>query len=209
MREAISPVNGRYRALVSELQSYFSEEALMKYRLRIESEYLKLVAERVAPHLLGRLSAKLDEIVSGFDDRSVEAVKAIEAETRHDVEAVVRFLRGRLEEQGLGDASHLVHIGLTSEDVNNLAYSLALRDAISAAIIPALGRLLERLAEAAYRERLTVIVARTHGRPAVPTTLGKELAVHAYRLLTCLRRIGEMRLPGKVSGAVGTYAGLV
>lgn len=181
----------------------------MKYRLRIESEYLKLVAERVAPHLLGRLSAKLDEIVSGFDDRSVEAVKAIEAETRHDVEAVVRFLRGRLEEQGLGDASHLVHIGLTSEDVNNLAYSLALRDAISAAIIPALGRLLERLAEAAYRERLTVIVARTHGRPAVPTTLGKELAVHAYRLLTCLRRIGEMRLPGKVSGAVGTYAGLV
>ncbi len=181
----------------------------MKYRLRVESEYLKLVAERVAPHLLGRLSAKLDEIVSRFDEGGVEAVKAIEAETRHDVEAVVRFLRERLEREGLREVGHLVHIGLTSEDVNNLAHSLALRDAISAAIIPALERLLRSIVETAYRERFTAIVARTHGRPAVPTTLGKELAVHAYRLLTCLRRVSEMRLPGKVSGAVGTYAGLV
>ncbi len=181
----------------------------MRYRLRVESEYLKLVAERVAPHLLGRLSAKLDEIVLQFDEGCAEAVKAIEAETRHDVEAVVRFLRERLEREGLGEVGHLVHIGLTSEDVNNLAHSLALRDAISAVIIPALEKLLRSLAETAYRERFTAIVARTHGRPAVPTTLGKELAVHAYRLLICLRRISEMRLPGKVSGAVGTYAGLV
>lgn len=209
MRGAISPVDGRYGPLVSELQSYFSEEALIRYRLRVESEYLKLVAERLAPHLLGRLSARLDEIVSTFDEGGVGAVKAIEAETRHDVEAVVRFLRRRLEEEGLGEVGHLVHIGLTSEDVNNLAHSLALRDAISTVITPALEKLLQGLVETAYRERLTVIVARTHGRPAVPTTLGKELAVHAYRLLKCLRRIGEVRLPGKVSGAVGTYAGLV
>jgi len=209
VRGAVSPVDGRYRPLVSELSSYFSEEALMRYRLLVEAEYLKLVAARANPQLAGRLGEALDVIISGFGLEEAEAVKAIEAETRHDVEAIVRFLRQRLEGVGLGEAARLVHVGLTSEDVNNLAYSLALRDAVARVVVPALESLLRALAEKAYRERLTVMVARTHGRPAVPTTLGKELAVHAYRLLASLRRVGDARLPGKVSGAVGTYAGLV
>ncbi|MCS7145376.1 MAG: lyase family protein [Nitrososphaerota archaeon] len=209
MREAVSPVDGRYRALASELARYFSEEALMRYRLMVEAEYLKHVAARAAPHMLERLSAALKEIVFSFDEACAAEVKGIEAGTRHDVEAVVRFLGRRLEERGLGEAARLVHIGLTSEDVNNLAYSLALRDAITEAVAPALELLMREVAKAAYRERNTVTVARTHGQPAVPTTLGKELSVHAYRLLVSLRRIGDTRLPGKVSGAVGTYAGLV
>lgn len=209
MSGAVSPIDGRYRGLVSELSRFFSEEALMRYRLRVEASYLREVVARLYPSLLERLSRALDEIVAGFGEADAEKVKAIEAETRHDVEAVARLLRRRLEELGLSEASRLVHIGLTSEDVNNLAYSLAIRDALAETVAPALARLLRDLTRIAYRERLTVMVARTHGQPAVPTTLGKELSVHAYRLFACLRRIGEARLPGKLSGAVGTYAGLV
>jgi len=206
---AVSPIDGRYREMTRELSLYFSEDALIRYRLRVEAEYLRLVLGRVAPQLVEKASAVLDEAVSEASSSVVEEVKKIEAETRHDVEAVVRFLKKRLEERGFAEAARLVHIGLTSEDVNNLAHSLALRDSITQVIAPEMELLLKELAAHAYRERWTAMLARTHGRPAVPTTLGKELAVHAYRLLNSLRRVGEARLPGKVSGAVGTYAGLV
>jgi len=208
VRDAVSPIDGRYRQLVTELSRYFSEEALVGLRLRVEAEYLRRVAARVSPGISERLSAVLEEIVTGFGSEGFAAVKRFEEETGHDVEAVVRYLMSRLGDAGLTEAARLVHVGLTSEDVNNLAYSLALRGALSEVIVPEFERLLHLLAEAAMRERSTVMIARTHGQPAVPTTLGKELAVHAYRLLVCLRRVAEARLPGKVSGAVGTYAGL-
>ncbi|MEM4185519.1 MAG: adenylosuccinate lyase, partial [Nitrososphaerota archaeon] len=111
---AVSPIDGRYREMTRELSLYFSEDALIRYRLRVEAEYLRLVLGRVAPQLVEKASAVLDEAVSEASSSVVEEVKKIEAETRHDVEAVVRFLKKRLEERGFAEAARLVHIGLTS-----------------------------------------------------------------------------------------------
>jgi adenylosuccinate lyase len=207
--EAVSPVDGRYRPVVRELSRFFSELGLARYRLLVEATYLKKLLGRTRPHLAPEASRALDEIVSSFNEESMVTVKELERETGHDIEALVRFLRSALERRGLVDAAPLVHIGLTSEDVNNLAYSLALRDCLSGVLLPSLSRLTLRIAELAYAERETIMLARTHGQPAVPTTLGKELAVHAHRLSRSLERLGSQRLPGKASGAVGTYAGLV
>lgn len=207
--DAVSPVDGRYRPAVRELSRFFSELGLARYRLLVEAEYLKTLLGRVEPSIAARAGAALDEIVASFDEDSMTFVKELERETGHDIEALVRFLRMALERRGLDVAARLVHLGLTSEDVNNLAYSLALRSCLSEVLIPSVSKLALRLAELAYLERLTVMLGRTHGQPAVPTTLGKELAVHVYRVLRSVERLKGLRLPGKVSGAVGTYAGLV
>ncbi len=207
--DAVSPVDGRYRPAVRELSRFFSELGLARYRLLVETEYLKTLLGRVEPSIAARAGAALDEIVASFDEDSMAFVKELERETGHDIEALVRFLRMALERRGLDAAARLVHLGLTSEDVNNLAYSLALRSCLSEVLIPSISRLALRLAELAYLERWTVMLGRTHGQPAVPTTLGKEVAVHVYRVLRSVERLKALRLPGKVSGAVGTYAGLV
>ncbi len=135
-------------------------------------------------------------------------MKAIEAEVGHDVEAIVRFLKSRLRANGFVRASVWVHAGLTSEDVNSTAFSLSLKAVNEGVLVPELERLCAELAEVAYEERATPMLARTHGRPALPTTLGRELAYHAMRALEWVERLRGFRMPGKLSGAIGSYAGL-
>ena len=206
--KAITPIDGRYRKQVEELSSYFSEYALIKYRITVELEYLKLLGKIGMVRLSREQLDALAKIRESFTVRDAVYVKQLEGETRHDVESVVRFLKQRLEETGLGDLARYVHLGLTSEDVNNIAYSLALRDFNNLLLGPLLRELVEKLRSLSREHKLTVMLARTHGQPAVPTTLGKELAVHMYRVDRIRKMLSTHVFPAKLSGAVGSYAGL-
>ncbi len=150
----------------------------------------------------------LRKLAEDFGPVEAEEVKAMEAEVGHDVEAIVRFLKSRLRSKGFEKASVWVHAGLTSEDVNSTAFSLSLKAVNDGVLVPELEGLCAELAEVAWRERTTPMLARTHGRPALPTTLGRELAYHAMRALEWVERIRGFRMPGKLSGAIGSYAGL-
>ena len=205
---AVTPVDGRYRDKVKELSNYFSEYALIRNRVRIEVEYLKFLAKNKILDISYEEMQTLTKLAEEFSLEDAEKVKAYEEETRHDVEGVVRFLKARLSSLGLGRLAPYIHIGLTSEDVNNLAYSLALREFNQKTLKPQLDVLLKQLLRISDEHKRTAMLARTHGQPAVPTTLGKEVAVHAYRILRIRKKLSYFTFPGKLSGAVGTYAGL-
>lgn len=206
---ALSPVDGRYADLVDDLRPHLSEFGYIRYRLLVEAEYLRALSEWGVAELEPGALQYLKSLPERFGPEEAEEVKAIEAEVGHDVEAVVRFLKARLRSQGYARAAVWVHAGLTSEDVNSNAFSLALREVNEGVLVPELSRLCEELAELALREKATPMLARTHGKPAVPTTLGRELAYHAMRALEWIERLRGFKMPGKVSGAIGSYAGLM
>ncbi|MFW6152822.1 MAG: adenylosuccinate lyase [Halobacteriota archaeon] len=215
--EAVSPVDGRYAAITRPLRPFVSEAALIRGRLRVEVEYLIALAD-LAPIDLAFDAAtreRLRELYHEFELDDARAVKRIETEgddrrpaTNHDVKAVEYWLCDGLEDLGLEEAIPWVHFGLTSEDVNNLAYRLLLRDAITEVLEPDLKAIVDRLRTDAVQHRSVAMLARTHGQPASPTTYGKELAVFAARLERGLdgvrRAMGE--LTGKFGGATGTFA---
>ncbi|MEM2803739.1 MAG: lyase family protein [Nitrososphaerota archaeon] len=206
---AISPIDGRYSDVVDELRRYFSEYALMMYRLRIELEYLKLLTNVLRPIQEDKISIITDKIFKEFSIDEARRIKQIEKETRHDVEALVRYVKERLSEYGLSDQANLVHLGLTSEDVSNLAYSLILKDFNAEVLLPIIKEFVTELAKVAMNEKNTIMLGRTHGLPALPTTLGKELIVHVYRIMKQYEFLETYLFPGKISGAVGTYAALM
>jgi adenylosuccinate lyase len=206
---AISPIDGRYGEDLNELRKYFSEFGLIRYRLRVELEYFKFVASFLKYRIDAQLLEKINDLILKFSIDEARRVKQIEKETRHDVEALVRYIKEELNGLGLGSLSHLVHIGLTSEDVSNIAYSLMLNDFNREILLPLLKEFLFELAEIAKAEKSTIMLARTHGQPALPTTLGKELIVHVYRVLKIYEVLSSHSFPGKISGAVGTYAALM
>jgi len=206
---AISPIDGRYSENLNELRKYFSEFGLMKYRLKVELEYFNFVASFLKYQIDAQLLEKINDLILKFSIDEARRVKQIEKETRHDVEALVRYIKEKLNELGLGSLSHLVHIGLTSEDVSNIAYSLMLNDFNREILLPLLKEFLFELAEIAKAEKSTIMLARTHGQPALPTTLGKELIVYVYRVLKIYELLSNYGFPGKISGAVGTYAALM
>src|SRR4051795_3028746 len=176
---AISPLDGRYRRQVEELGRYFSEAALIRYRVLVEVEWLLGLGRE--PEVQGGpppAEPALRAIVESFSEADAAAVKAIEATTNHDVKAVEYFLRARVEPE----VHPWIHFAATSEDINNLAYALMLRDGLREALVPAAREMLSVLRELAERERATPMLARTHGQPATPTTFGKEMAVFAVRL---------------------------
>ena len=206
---AISPVDGRYSENLNELRKYFSEFGLMRYRLRVELEYFKFVASILKYQIDAQLSEKINDLFLKFSIDEARQIKQIEKETRHDVEALIRYIKEKLNERRLGNLSHLVHIGLTSEDVSNIAYSLMLKDFNREILLPLLKDFLFELAEIAKIEKSTILLGRTHGLPALPTTLGKELIVYVYRILKIYEFLSSYSFPGKISGAVGTYAALM
>lgn len=206
---ALSPVDGRYAELVDDLRPHLSEFGLIRSRLSVEVEYLKFLGRRGAAPIGPEEVEAAGSVLKRFDLSAAEAVKAIEREVGHDVEALVRYLKSELTRLGAKGAAVWVHAGLTSEDVNNLAFSTSLRDAVKGVLVPELEGLCAELAEVSVREKGTLMLARTHGQPAVPTTLGKELAYHGSRVLWSLESLKGFRFPGKLSGAVGTYAALV
>ena len=195
---AISPLDGRYARTVGELGSYVSEWALMRARVRVEVEWLLVLAPQLD-------AAPLRALADGFSDEDAEAIKAIERRTNHDVKAVEYFLRDRVP----ADVRELLHFGLTSEDVNNLSYALMLRDAIAEVWRPAAGELVDGVAALAEATRAVPLLSRTHGQPATPTTFGKEMAVFAARWRRQLDQLSRQEYRGKLNGAVGTYGALV
>ena len=211
---ALGPLDGRYRAVVAPVVDHLSEAALNRARVRVEVEWLlHLTARRAvpgAPALTDDDTAHLRGVVERFGEAEIAELAAIEAETRHDVKAVEYFLKRRLDAAPEGSAlptlHEMVHIFCTSEDINNLAYALTVRSAVREVWLPAAARLVDALAELARATAAVPMLARTHGQPATPTTLGKELAVLAARLRRQLARVERAEYLGKINGATGTYA---
>jgi adenylosuccinate lyase len=207
---ALSPLDGRYHKQLEPLRPYFSEAALFRYRIAVEIRWLLALAAERRLREIGPFSKKtqrrLAELVETFGERDAARVKEIELRTNHDVKAIEYWLRGRLA--GNREATKVaafVHFACTSEDINNLAYGLMLAHARSEVLDPALGNIIDRLRGLARALAREPMLSRTHGQPASPTTLGKELANVVHRLRRARERLRGVRLAGKINGAVGNY----
>ncbi len=207
---ALSPLDGRYADTLGPLRPLLSEYGLIKARVRVELRWLEalgdepLIAE--VPPLSEAARALFDRIITAFSLEDAEAIKTIEATTNHDVKAVEYWLKQRCAEvPEIAAISEFIHFGCTSEDINNLAYALLLREALDAVLLPALTQLWERLQTLAHELAAVPMMSRTHGQPATPTTLGKELANVQKRLERQLLALGKQEFLGKINGAVGNY----
>jgi len=207
---ALSPLDGRYGNKTASLRDYFSEYALIKYRVRVEIEWLKALAAEPAiaevPAFSAEAAALLDRIAGEFSVADAERVKAIESTTNHDVKAVEYFLKERT--QGVAEiaaVSEFIHFACTSEDINNLSHGLMLRDARESVLLPALEKVIVRLSDLAHELADLPMLSRTHGQPASPTTVGKELANVVHRLRRAYINIADVEILGKINGAVGNY----
>lgn len=201
---SISPLSGRYREKVVELEEYTSEYALIKTRIEIEVKYLLALSKIRLVNLTTAERKKLLNLVQNFNFSDSTRVKEIEETTKHDVKAVELFLRNFLSKEN----SEMIHFGLTSYDVNDIAFRLMLRDASQKVIVPFLISLNKKLQNFAKEYKHLPMLGRTHGQPALPTTLGKEFAVFASRLSLELNKLNKVRLTGKLNGAVGNYNAL-
>ncbi|MFC1533639.1 adenylosuccinate lyase [Thermodesulfobacteriota bacterium] len=207
--KSISPVDGRYSSLTGPLSDFFSEWALIKYRLHVEIEWLimmsKLTEITHVRALTGSEEESLRSIVAEFDEGKAMRVKDIEEITRHDVKAVEYYIKERLKDTPFEDLSESIHFCCTSEDINNLAYGLMLKDGIRNEWLPLAQILVEKVTELATSMRKIPMLARTHGQAATPTTMGKELAVFVYRWQRQLNQVVRAEYLGKFNGAVGCY----
>ena len=207
---ALTPLDGRYRRAGDKLAPYFSEFGLIKYRVKVEIEWLKALAAEPAiaevPAFSAATLAALDAVAADFSLADAQAVKDHEKTTNHDVKAVEYFLKDRLAGNvQVTRVSEFIHFACTSEDINNLSHALMLRDARREVLLPAMRQLEARLAELAVDLADLPMLARTHGQPASPTTLGKEIANVLYRLRRGMERFAAVQPLGKVNGAVGNY----
>jgi adenylosuccinate lyase len=207
---ALTPLDGRYRRTGDRLAPYFSEFGLIKYRVRVEIEWLKALAAEPAiaevPPFSAATLAELDAVARDFSLADAEAVKTHEKATNHDVKAVEYFLKDRLAgNHQITRVAEFIHFACTSEDINNLSHALMLRDARREVLLPAMRGIEERLSRLAVDLADLPMLARTHGQPASPTTLGKEMANVVYRLRRGLDRFAEVACLGKINGAVGNY----
>jgi adenylosuccinate lyase len=207
---ALSPLDGRYARTADPLRGYFSEQALIRYRVRVELAWLEaLAAERSIRELKPfspQTKASFEKLVQGFTEADAEKIKAIEAETNHDVKAIEYWLKGKLGENVEAQRSlEFIHFACTSEDINNLSYALMVRESRDAVMLPRLDEIVEALKRLAQRHAGLAMLSRTHGQAATPTTLGKEMANFAYRLVRARGRIAGVAVMGKANGAVGNY----
>lgn len=207
---ALSPLDGRYGSKTAALREFFSEYALIKYRVIVEIEWLKALAAEPAiaevPAFSAEAIAVLDAIADTFSVADAERVKAIEAVTNHDVKAVEYFLKEKTQSSAeIAAVAEFFHFACTSEDINNLSHALMLKGARDGVLLPALEKLIARLTDMAHELAELPMLSRTHGQPASPTTVGKELANVVYRLRRAWDVLGELELTGKINGAVGNY----
>jgi adenylosuccinate lyase len=207
---ALSPLDGRYAAKVDALRPIFSEFGLIRARVLVEIEWLKALAEEPGVVELKPLSGvakqRLDSLVDGFDVKAAKKVKEIERTTNHDVKAVEYYIKQRLhDDKELAPALEFVHFACTSEDINNLAYGLMLREARENVLLPALDKLIEALRARAQEHAGLPMLSRTHGQTASPTTVGKEFANVAARFQRQRAQLAAVELGGKMNGAVGNY----
>ncbi|MCC6578239.1 MAG: adenylosuccinate lyase, partial [Flavobacteriales bacterium] len=205
---AISPLDGRYRERTAPLAAWFSELGLIRYRLVVELAYFRFLCELPLPELAGTDVGSLDALaarVEALTEADARAIKAIERTTNHDVKAVEYWLKERLEELGLGPRKEFVHFALTSQDINNTALPLLLKDAVVAHYVPQLTALRDRLHALALEWAQVPMLARTHGQPASPTRLGKELQVFVERIDVQLRSLRAVPFTCKFGGATGNF----
>ena len=205
---AISPVDGRYRGKCQKLELYFSEYALIRYRVRVEVEYFIALCELPLPQLAAVSAdcfASLREIYQNFTESDARRIKDIESVTNHDVKAVEYFLKEKFDVLGLADCKEFIHFGLTSQDINNTAVPLSVKEAIADVLRPAFERLLATLEEYEKEWADIPMLARTHGQPASPTRLGKEIGVYVYRIRQQLNALDAAMISGKFGGATGNF----
>ena len=207
---AVSPIDGRYRSKCEPLAKYFSEGALIKYRVRVEVEYFIALGEQLKglrPQLAavaGQAEA-LRDIYRHFTDEDALAIKDIEKVTNHDVKAVEYFLKGKFDQMGLADLKEFIHFGLTSQDINNTSVPLSMKECTEETLLPAYRKILALLDARAEEWKEIPMLAHTHGQPASPTTLGKEWGVFAYRLRRQIEELERIPFTAKFGGATGNF----
>ncbi len=207
---AISPVDGRYRGKCEPLADYFSEYAIIRYRVKVEIEYFIALSEVGLPQLPA-LSPDTVEALRNiyqpdvFTPEEAEKIKTIEQTTNHDVKAVEYYLKEQFDALGLSASKEFIHFGLTSQDINNTSFPMAMADAIEEVMRPAFKRLTDKLSELAMEYAEVPMLAKTHGQPASPTTLGKEIAVFLERLVRQIEALAAVPATGKFGGATGNF----
>ena len=206
---AISPIDGRYRSKTQDLASYFSEYALIKYRVRVEIEYFITLCELPLPQLANfdkGLFERLRDIYRNFSEADAQRVKDIEKVTNHDVKAVEYFIKEELDKIGnFEEYKEFIHFGLTSQDINNTSVPLSIKDALEEVYYPQMEELIAQLQEYADEWKDIPMLAKTHGQPASPTRLGKEVMVYVYRLTEQLNQLKACKITAKFGGATGNY----
>ncbi len=205
---AVSPVDGRYRSKAQPLAPYFSEYALIRYRVRVEVEYFIALAELPLPQLSTvdhNVFPQLRAIYESMTENDAREIKEIEKTTNHDVKAVEYFLKKRFDLLGLSSFKEFIHFGLTSQDINNTATPLMLKEALLDVIFPALEELIDKLDSQAREWKDIPMLAKTHGQPASPTRLGKEIEVFVSRLQTQLSAMKQLPISAKFGGATGNF----
>ena len=206
---AVSPIDGRYRSKTESLADYFSEYALIRYRVRVEIEYFITLCELPLPQLKSFNSAlfeQLRDIYRNFDEASAARVKEIESITNHDVKAVEYFIKEEFDKiGGLDDYKEFIHFGLTSQDINNTSVPLSVKEALEEVFYPQVEELIAQLKEYAEAWKDVPMLAKTHGQPASPTRLGKEVEVYVYRLSEQLAILRNCKMTAKFGGATGNF----
>jgi adenylosuccinate lyase len=202
---AVSPIDGRYRLQLEHLSKYFSEYALIKYRVKIEVEYFTALAEEQLFSLDKSAKSSLENIVDTFSITDAEKIKATEKITNHDVKAVEYFLKEKLVDLNQSALQEWIHFGLTSQDINNTAFPLLWKDALQHEYIPDLKNMITNLLKLSTNWKEIPMLARTHGQPASPTTLGKEFMVFVERLNNQLNQLNAIPFTGKFGGATGNF----
>jgi adenylosuccinate lyase len=203
---AISPVDGRYRATTEKLADYFSEAALIKYRVLVEIEYFIALCELPLPQLKNfdkTVYPALRNIYKNLSETDAQKIKDIEKITNHDVKAVEYFIKEKLEALNINDQKEFIHFGLTSQDINNTAIPYSVKDAMNECVLPVLNEVIQKLASYAEEWKSVSMLARTHGQPASPTRLGKEIMVFVVRLQNQLTQLNAIPYSAKFGGATG------
>lgn len=203
---SISPIDGRYRKATEKLSEYFSEYAYIKYRIIVEIKWLeKILNNKEIVDFKGKLNV-LENIITNFNLKECEKVKEFEATTNHDVKAIEYYIREKIKGTEVEPYAHFVHFACTSEDINNIAQSLMLKDALKNILLPQMDEIVTSVETKANKLNKLPLLAHTHGQPATPTTVGKELAVFAYRWNYIKNKIMNIKLKGKFNGATGNFA---
>ncbi len=205
---AISPIDGRYRNKVATFASYFSEQALIQYRVRVEIEYFIALCEIPLPQLNNFDASKFEvlrDVYRNFDAQDAKEIKEIEKTTNHDVKAVEYFIKKAFDTYGLGEFKEFIHFGLTSQDINNTAIPLSIKEAMNDVYVPEYFQLIEKLKELASEWEKIPMLARTHGQPASPTRLGKEIDVFIERLKEQFNLLNDIPSAAKFGGATGNF----
>lgn len=205
---AISPIDGRYRGKVEILENYYSEYALIRYRVKVEIEYFIALCKLPLPQLAGvdhALFGELRDIYAKFSVDDAQRVKDIESVTNHDVKAVEYFVKEQFDRLGLAQYKEFIHFGLTSQDINNTSVPMLIRDSLHEAYLPLLDEMVGLLNQYAEEWKDIPMLAKTHGQPASPTRLGKEIRVFAYRLEKQIELLKQVPVSGKFGGATGNF----